>query len=241
MRGGGRLRSVRGPGGRCRRTLGGGVGLHRPRLHAGRPGHRRGRDPHPDPPAPRSRAGGAGRRKARLVPEADGQLGRRGPGHGRRGRGGRADPPGQRVLPALPATRTGQAADRRRRHRAAHQHADEDGRGTDRLGLPGRPRGRRVRLAHDLRQPRGPPVRRHDPQVRRRRCGCSTRTSSRSRRWCGGGTPSSSRAPAIFEYEDPGILGTMDVALRARHVDAEQPTTEPTSSSRSKGTKDSCG
>ena len=160
------------------------------------------------------------RRQARLGAEADHQHRRRGPRARSSGRASGAHPAGERVLRPLPAARAGQEAHRRRGHRPAHRacaSARSWARPTPSSRPPCAPRataGASTSAAPAATSSTTWSTSTPWP------CGSSTRTSSRSRPWCGAATSSSSPAPCIFEYEDPDLLGTMEVQYAREHVDA---------------------
>ena len=83
--------------------------------------------------------------------------------------------------------------------------------GPDRLGLPGRACGPRATAGASTSAARADTSSTTWCTSTRWRCGCSTSTSPRCRPWCGAATSSSSRALCIFEYEDPEVLGMMEV------------------------------
>ena len=132
------------------------------------------------------------------------------PGDGRRRRTGRPDAANQRVHHPLPADRTGQEARDRRRHREAAglRIRTVVGQTDSAFQANLRPEGYSWRLDA-----------RHRAAICSTtwctstpwRCGCSTWTSPRCRRWSAGGTCSSSRVSPSSSSRIPMVLGTMEV------------------------------
>ena len=179
--------------------------------HARGPRHRRRRDPHPHPPALRARARRAASRQARLGPEARDQQRRRGPQARRGRRRCRPDAADKRMLRPLPAARAGEEARQRRCDQAsptAIRIKTVVGQTDSEFQANLRPEGYGWRL--DTRSPGGHLF---DDMVHKFAMAIwlvdqditSVQAVIRRRDYF------FEPCVALFEYEDPALLGVMDV------------------------------